>query len=170
MTKTLRLCVATFFCLAFAAAQEITAPADAVRQVDKIFAGFDRSDSPGCSVGATIDGKTTLSRGYGMADLEHNVPITPDSVFEAGSVSKQFTAGSLLLLAQQGKISLDDPVRKYIPEMPDSATTVTIRQMMNHTSGLRDWGSVEAIAGWPRTALACIQWRMSWRSSATSMG
>jgi CubicO group peptidase (beta-lactamase class C family) len=105
-----------------------------------------------------------------MADLEHNVPITPDSVFEAGSVSKQFTAGSLLLLAQQGKISLDDPVRKYIPEMPDSATTVTIRQMMNHTSGLRDWGSVEAIAGWPRTALACIQWRMSWRSSATSMG
>jgi CubicO group peptidase (beta-lactamase class C family) len=86
-----------------------------------------------------------------MADLEHNVPITPASIFEAGSVSKQFTAGAILLLVQQGKIALDDPVRKYLPEVPDYNPPITIRQMINHTSGLRDWGSVESIAGWPRT-------------------
>jgi len=126
-------------------------PADASREVDKIFARYNRADSPGCAVGATVKGATVLSEGYGMADLEHNVAIKPDSIFEAGSVSKQFTAGSILLLAQQGKLSLDDPVRKYIPEVPDYGKTLTIRHMINHTSGLRDWGSVESIAGWPRT-------------------
>ncbi len=124
---------------------------NASREVDKIFARYNRADSPGCAVGATVKGATVSSAGYGMADLEHNVAIKPDSIFEAGSVSKQFTAGSILLLAQQGKLSLDDPVRKYIPEVPDYGKTLTIRHMINHTSGLRDWGSVESIAGWPRT-------------------
>lgn len=132
-------------------AQKVVAPPDAASQVDHIFAVFNQPDSPGCAVGASIDGKTVLSAGYGMADLEHNVRITPQSVFEAGSVSKQFTAAAVLLLAQQGKLSLDDPVRKYLPEVPDYGTPVTIRQMLHHISGLRDWGSVEAIAGWPRT-------------------
>src|SRR5204863_2535 len=77
---------------------------------------------------------------------------TPDTIFEAGSVSKQFTAAAVLLLAREGKLSLDDPVRKYIPELPDSASSVLIRHMLTHTSGLRDWGSIEAIAGWPRTS------------------
>jgi CubicO group peptidase (beta-lactamase class C family) len=81
-------------------------------------------------------------------------PLTPQSVLEAGSVSKQFTAGAILLLAQQGKLSLDDPVRKYIPELPDYGTVITIRHLLNHTSGLRDWGDVEAITGWPRTQTA----------------
>src|SRR5712691_10743527 len=87
-----------------------------------------------------------------MADLEHDVKITPDTIFEAGSVSKQFTAASVLLLAREGKLSIDDPVRKYIPELPDYGMPLTIRHMLNHTSGLRDWGSVESIAGWPRTS------------------
>jgi CubicO group peptidase (beta-lactamase class C family) len=147
------LCSVIVVVLALAAtgsAQVISAPADAAGKVDRIFAEF-KPNGPGCAVGATIDGATVLSAGYGMADLEHNVPITPASIFEAGSVSKQFTAGAVLLLAQQGKLSLDDPIRKYIPEVPDYGTPITIRHMINHTSGLRDWGSVESIAGWPRT-------------------
>jgi CubicO group peptidase (beta-lactamase class C family) len=132
-------------------AQKVSAPSSAAGDVDRIFAGYHHSDSPGCAVGATIDGATVLSAAYGMADLEHNVPLTPQSVFEAGSVSKQFTAGAVLLLVQQGKLSLDDPIRKYIPEVPAYEQPITIRNLINHTSGLRDWGSVEAIAGWPRT-------------------
>ena len=89
-------------------------------------------------------------KAYGMADLEHDVRIKPDTIFEAGSVSKQFTAAAILLLAREGKLSLDDPARKYIPELPDYGAPLTIRQMLTHTSGLRDWGSVVAIAGWPR--------------------
>jgi CubicO group peptidase (beta-lactamase class C family) len=107
--------------------------------------------TPGCAVGVSQKNASVLERGYGMADLEHDVPNAPDTIFEAGSVSKQFTAAAVLLLARDGKLSLDDPVRKYIPELPDYGVPLTIRHMLNHTSGLRDWGSVAAIAGWPRT-------------------
>ena len=85
-----------------------------------------------------------------MADLEQDVPNRPDTIFEAGSVSKQFTAAAVLLLAQDGKLSLDDDVRKYIPEMPDYGAPITIRHLLHHTSGLRDWGNVVDAAGWPR--------------------
>ena len=113
------------------------------------------ASTPGCAVGVATGGTPVLAKGYGMADLEHDVPIAPDTIFEAGSVSKQFTAAAVLLLARDGKLSLDDQVRKYIPELPDYAQAaergLTIRHMLNHTSGLRDWGSVAGIAGWPRT-------------------
>jgi CubicO group peptidase (beta-lactamase class C family) len=92
-----------------------------------------------------------LEKGYGMADLEHDIPNTADTIFETGSIAKQFTAAAVLLLVADGKLSLDDPVRKYIPELPDYGTPLTIRHMLTHTSGLRDWGSVAAIGGWPRT-------------------
>lgn len=127
--------------------------ADAAPQVDRIFSKFS-SATPGCAVGVGVDGAPVLTRGYGMADLEHDVPITPETIFEGGSVSKQFTAAAVLLLARDGKLSLDDPVRKYIPEVPDYGVPLTIRHMLNHTSGLRDWGSVEGIGGWPRTTRA----------------
>ncbi|HVJ26770.1 MAG TPA: serine hydrolase domain-containing protein, partial [Vicinamibacterales bacterium] len=91
-------------------------------------------------------------KAYGMADLEHDAPNRSDTIFEAGSVSKQFTAAAVLLLAQDGKLSLDDPVRKYVPELPDYGAPLTIRHMLQHTSGLRDWGEIAAIAGWPRTS------------------
>lgn len=138
-------------------------------KIDAVFARWTPS-TPGCAVGASIDGRPLVEKAYGMADLEHDVPNTPETIFEAGSVSKQFTAAAVLLLARDGKLSLDDPVREYIPELPDydargvatagrgsvstgtGAGGPTIRQMLNHTSGLRDWGSVEAIAGWPRTS------------------
>jgi CubicO group peptidase (beta-lactamase class C family) len=118
--------------------------------VDKLFAKWNAS-TPGCAVGVGIGGKPVLMKAYGMADLEHDVPNTADTIFEAGSVSKQFTAMAVLLLAKDGRLSIDDQVRKYIPELPDYGAPLTIRHMLTHTSGLRDWGSVESIAGWPRT-------------------
>ena len=126
------------------------APANFEPEVDRIFAKWNRS-TPGCAVGVAVDGKPALLKAYGMADLEHDVANTPDTIFEAGSVSKQFTAMAVMLLAKDGKLSIDDPVRKYVPELPDYGAPLTIRHMLTHTSGLRDWGSVEAIAGWPRT-------------------
>lgn len=126
---------------------------DHAAEVDGIFDTFTAS-TPGCAVGVGVDGIQVLAKAYGSADLEHDVPNTPDTIFEAGSISKQFTAAAVLLLAQDGKLSLDDPVRTYIPELPDYHTPVTIRHMLTHTSGLRDWGSVESIAGWPRTTRA----------------
>jgi CubicO group peptidase (beta-lactamase class C family) len=86
-----------------------------------------------------------------MADLEHNVPNTAETVFEPGSVSKQFTAAATILLALDDKLSLDDDIREYIPELPDYGNAITIRHLLNHTSGLRDWGTVAGIGGWPRT-------------------
>jgi CubicO group peptidase (beta-lactamase class C family) len=141
-------------CLLSIAASGQNPPADARARIDRVFAQFNRADTPGCAVGVSLDGATVASLAYGMADLEHDVPLRPESIFEPGSITKQFTAAAVLLLAQQGKLSLDDPARKYLPELPDYGTPLTIRHLLNHTSGLRDWGSVEAIAGWPRTTRA----------------
>jgi CubicO group peptidase (beta-lactamase class C family) len=118
--------------------------------IDPIFAAFTRDNSPGCAVGIEHAADPAVLRFFGSADLEHRIPITTDTVFEAGSVSKQFTAAAILLLVQQGKLALSDDVRKYLPELPDYGTPITIDQLLNHTSGLRDWGDLEAIAGWPR--------------------
>src|SRR5688500_7054409 len=118
--------------------------------VDTLFSRW-KTSTPGCAVGVAVGGKPVLLKAYGMADLEHNVPKTPDTIFESGSVAKQFTAMAILLLAQDGRLSLDDQVRKHIPELPDYGVTLTIRHMLTHTSGLRDWGSIAAIAGAPRT-------------------
>jgi CubicO group peptidase (beta-lactamase class C family) len=119
--------------------------------VDAVFSRWN-TDSPGCAVGVARAGQPVLQKAYGMADLEHDVPNKPDTIFEAGSVSKQFTAAAVLLLAREGKLSLDDPARKYVPELPDYGKPLTIRHMLQHTSGLRDWGEIAAIAGWPRTS------------------
>ncbi|HSL21054.1 MAG TPA: serine hydrolase domain-containing protein [Vicinamibacterales bacterium] len=130
------------------AAQASTPPL--ATAVDAVFARW-TSETPGCAVGVSQAGAPVLARAYGMADLEHDVPNRADTIFEAGSVSKQFTAAAVLLLARDGKLSLDDPVRKHVPEVPDYGVPLTIRHMLTHTSGLRDWGSVAAIGGWPRT-------------------
>jgi CubicO group peptidase (beta-lactamase class C family) len=120
-------------------------------KVDAVFAKW-TAKTPGCAIGVAEDGKPVLEKAYGMADLEHDAPNAADTIFEAGSVSKQFTAAAVLLLAREGKLSLDDQARKYIPELPDYGKPLTIRNMLTHTSGLRDWGEVESIAGWPRTS------------------
>lgn len=142
--------------LGIAARGEPVGPRAANDPVDAAFAEWTAS-TPGCAIGVAVDGKPVLQRAYGMADLEHGVANTPATRFEAGSVSKQFTAAAILLLAHDGKLSLDDAVRKYLPEVPDFGAPLTIRHMLTHTSGLRDWGNVEAIAGWPRTTRAYTQ-------------
>ena len=119
-------------------------------RVDAIFNRF-TSSTPGCAVAADVRGEPMIRAAYGSADLEHDTPITTDTIFEAGSVSKQFTAAAVALLARDGKLSLDDPVRKYVPELPDFGAPLTIRMLLQHTSGLRDWGNLVALAGWPRT-------------------
>jgi CubicO group peptidase (beta-lactamase class C family) len=128
-----------------------SSPPETERLVDRIFHSVTRPGAPGCAIGIEKDAHVLLTRGYGTADLEHDVPVTPSTVFEAGSVSKQFTAASILLLAEQGKLSLTDDARKYIPELPNYGTPITLNDLLGHTSGLRDWGIVEAMAGWPRT-------------------
>jgi len=135
-----------------AALLQVAAPA-AAPSIDDLLAEW-TSSTPGCAVGVEADGRIVLEKGFGMADLERGVPNRGDTIFEAGSVSKQFTAAAVLLLARDGLLSLDDPVRKHVPELPDYGTPVTIRQMLTHTSGLRDWGSVAGIGGWPRTTRA----------------
>jgi CubicO group peptidase (beta-lactamase class C family) len=118
--------------------------------VDPIFARWSSPASPGCAVAVSRDGKTLLDRAFGAADLEHGVANRPSTVFEAGSVSKQFVAAAILLLAEGGKLKLSDDVRTYVPELPDYGQTITIDHLLSHTSGLRDWGSVMSLAGWPR--------------------
>jgi CubicO group peptidase (beta-lactamase class C family) len=106
--------------------------------------------APGCAVGVSRPGQPAQFRANGLADLEHGVAITPETIFEAGSVSKQFTAAAMLTLVQDGKIKLSDDIRKYLPEMPAYGAPITIDHLLSHTSGLRDWGEVAALAGWPR--------------------
>jgi CubicO group peptidase (beta-lactamase class C family) len=124
---------------------------------EKVVAGADRAfekvvkayvaPGPGCAAAVSLNGEVVFEKAFGLADLEFNVPNTPQTIFESGSVAKQFTAAALVLLQQDGKLSLDDPVRKYIPELPDYGVPLTIRHLLNHTSGIRDWGTVMALTG-----------------------
>jgi len=132
--------------LSIAAALQAQPSKSKQTEVDRIFAAFN-THTPGCAVGVAQQGMVALRSGYGMADLERNVPITAETVFESGSVAKQFTAAALLLLAQQGKISLDDPMRQYLPELPDYGQPLTIRHVLSHLSGLREWRLVATFSG-----------------------
>lgn len=126
-----------------------TAQAALTAKVDAVFAEFDKSGSPGCVLGVIHDGQLVYTKGYGMADLQRGAPLRPDGVFYMASVSKQFTAASIALLAQQGRISLDDDVRKYVPELPDYGKLITIRHLIHHTSGLRDYLTLMSMADMP---------------------
>lgn len=122
-----------------ARAQHIVGTRDArAMRTDSVFQRFDRTDSPGCALGVYQDGNILYARGYGMASLEHGVALSPRSVLDVGSISKQFTAMVMLILQKEGKLSLDDPIRKYIPEMPAYADKITLRRALSQTSGLRD--------------------------------
>ncbi len=122
---------------------------DTLSLIDKQFSQY-LPENPGCQLSISRNGQIIFSKAWGMADLERHVLISTNSVFEAGSVSKQFTAAAILLLEQQDKLSLNDNVRKYIPELPDYGIPITLRQMLHHTSGIRDWGDVVELTGWPR--------------------
>ena len=116
-------------------------------QVDALFAQWNKADSPGCALAIIQNGRIIYKRGYGMANLELDVPISPQSVFYIGSVSKQFVSASIGLLAIQGKLDLDDDIRKYIPEIPEYDSPISIRHLIHHTSGMRDYLTLIGIAG-----------------------
>ncbi len=113
--------------------------AELTQKVDEVFAEWDSTSSPGCSLAVIRDGDVIYGRGYGMANLEYDVAISPRSVFRIGSTSKQFTAAAVALLAGEGKLSLDDDIREHLPEMPRYDSPVTIRHLIHHTSGVRDY-------------------------------
>ncbi len=126
----------------------------------KVIAGAERAfekaaktnpmPAPGCAVGVSLNGESVFEKAFGLAEMEFEVPNSTQTVFEAASISKQFTAAAFILLQQDGKLKIDDPVRKYIPELPEYDRPVTIRHMLNHTAGLRDWGSVLPLTGHQR--------------------
>jgi CubicO group peptidase (beta-lactamase class C family) len=146
-----RVLVPALLCLftAFCDSQTATAPAEKPEaKIDALFQKMDSTISPGCALSVIRDHRIIYERGYGMADLDHNIPITPATVFHVASMSKQFTAASILLLEQEGKLSLDDSARKYIPELPDFGAPITIRELLHHTSGLRDQWDLLNLSGW----------------------
>jgi CubicO group peptidase (beta-lactamase class C family) len=116
-------------------------------EIDAIFADCDTTSCPGCALGVVRDGEMIYKRGYGMANLEYGIALSPRSVFRTASVGKQFTAMAIAILHQQGKLSIDDPLSKYFPEFPDWADEVTVRHLVHHTSGIRDYLTLAWLAG-----------------------
>jgi CubicO group peptidase (beta-lactamase class C family) len=117
-------------------------------QVDEVFSPWDNNNTPGAAVAIVKDGSIIYKKGYGLANLEYDIPISTSSIFHIASISKQFTVFSILLLEKQGKLSLEDDIRKYIPEVPYFGKTITLRHLASHTSGLRDQWSLLEMAGW----------------------
>ncbi|HEX2076351.1 MAG TPA: serine hydrolase domain-containing protein [Longimicrobium sp.] len=114
--------------------------------LNRVFAAWSAADGPGCAVGVSRDGTIVFQNGYGLANLELEAPITPSSVFHVASVSKQFTAAAVMLLARDGRLSLDEDVRRWLPELPDYGHRITLRHLLTHTSGLRDQWDLLAMA------------------------
>ncbi|MBU6366238.1 MAG: beta-lactamase family protein [Gemmatimonadetes bacterium] len=123
---------------------------DYAAAADRVFAPWNSTHTPGCAVGISQGGEVRFTRGYGMADLAGGRPITPATILESGSVAKQFTATAILLLAQDGALTLEDEVQRFIPELPRYGRPLTIRHLLTHTSGLREWSNLVAWQGWPR--------------------
>lgn len=144
---------ATALLLPWALRAQLPDSARVVAGADRAIAAMATSTgmaAPGCAVGVSREGRPVYTHAFGMADLEYAIPITPETIFESGSVAKQFTAAAVVLLALDGKLGLDDPVRTYIPELPDYGAPLTIRHLLNHTGGVRDWGSVLSLTGFGR--------------------
>ena len=116
-------------------------------RVDKLFATWDKPESPGCAVGVIKDGRIIYQHGYGVASLDYGIPISAKTVFNIASTSKQFTAASVASLARQGKLSLDDDIHKFLPELPTYSSPVTVRQLIYHTSGIREYPHLMQLAG-----------------------
>lgn len=133
--------------IALLAAAQVASPQ---ASLDAMVAPLAKAEAPGCAVAAARGGERIATAAFGAADMEHGAAITPDSIFEAGSVAKQFTAAAVVLLAADGKLAFGANIRTYLPELPDYGMPITIDQLLSHTSGLRDWGAIAAIGGWER--------------------
>ena len=131
--------------------------AQLVAITDKVFAPWNSTHTPGCGVGVARGGTTLLGHGYGMANLTEGRPIMPSTILESGSVAKQFTATAVMLLVADGKLRLDDDARQYLPELRSYGRTITVRHLLTHTTGLREWSNLVAWQGWPRGTRAHTQ-------------
>ena len=118
------------------------------QKIDSLFTEWNTPNHPGGAIAVMKDGKTIFSQAYGLASLEYLVPNSTGTIFNTGSVSKQFTAMGIVRLEEEGKLSFDDDIRKYIPELPDFGEKITIRHMLHHTSGLRSLHTLFGLAGW----------------------
>ena len=148
--KNLLLVLTAIAFLSTATSAQVPDKAKVVAGAERAFEKFTKAyvaPAPGCAAAVSLNGEVVFEKAFGLADLEHNVPNTTQTIFESGSVAKQFTAAAVVLLQQDGKLNIDDPVRKYIPELPDYGSPLTIRHLLNHTAGLRDWGSVLGLTG-----------------------
>jgi CubicO group peptidase (beta-lactamase class C family) len=140
------------------AALLVGAPAyaqDKTAEIDKIF-NWTKPNEPGCAIAVSQNGKIVVNKAYGSADLERDVPITPNTIFDAGSVRKQFVAAAILLLVEEGKLSLAADVRKHIPQLPDYGYKITVDHLLTHTSGIRDWQPLLNLAGGDPDAMTMI--------------
>jgi CubicO group peptidase (beta-lactamase class C family) len=123
------------------------------KKIDDLFVQWDNPKSPGGAVGIVINNSLVYAKGFGMADIEHNIAITPETVFYMASVSKQFTGYCMVLLAKQGKVNLDEDIRTYLPWFPDYGDHITVRNLLNHTSGIRDDINLAMISGLGRSGM-----------------
>ncbi|QMW00757.1 serine hydrolase domain-containing protein [Spirosoma foliorum] len=146
MTKNLLLLTSALLSAYLSTAQSI--PDSLATRVDKLFSEWNGTGRPGAAVGVLHGGKLIYAKGFGEADIETGAPVTPTTIFHVASVSKEFTAYGIVLLAQEGKLSLDDDIHKYLPEVPDFGQKITIRHLIHHTSGLRDQWALLTMAGW----------------------
>ena len=137
-----------FISLSTVSCQTSSASTSVEKSIDKIFKGFDHINLPGAAIAVMQNGKIVFKKGYGSANLEYDIPVTSETIFHVASVSKQFTVFALLLLAEEGKLSLDDPIQKYISEVPDFGQEITLRHLATHTSGMRDQWDLLNLAGW----------------------
>lgn len=138
--------VLAFLSLPAAAVAQRVPPAT-IDSIDAIYSKWSKPDGPGCAMGVYQSGSALVERGYGLANLEYDAPNTPLTPFIVGSVSKQFTAAAIALLVTRGQLALDDDIRKYVPEIPDYGKTITVGELVHHTSGLRDFWTLVGAAG-----------------------
>lgn len=147
--QSVSLTAAIFFMgLSTSICQTSSTATDVEKSIDKIFAGYDHINIPGAAVAVVQNGEVVFKKGYGSANLEYDIPVTPETIFHVASVSKQFTVFALLLLQEEGKLSLEDPIQKHIAEVPDFGQEITLRHLATHTSGMRDQWDLLNLAGW----------------------
>jgi len=142
------ICLALFLIMLGCTSESRSDSNPQAKSVDTLFEKWDKPDSPGAAVAVLQDGEVLYKQGYGSAQIEYEISITPETIFHVASVSKQFTAFAIAMLADEGKLSIDDDIHKYLPEVPDFGKAITIRHLIHHTSGLRDQWEALAMAGW----------------------
>ena len=137
--------------------------------IDSIFSEWNKPNTPGCALGIIKNGELIYSKGYGLANMEYDIPNSASSVFRIGSTSKQFTAACIILLAENGKLSLDDTLNNYFPDFPEYANKINIRHLLNHTSGIRDYLQLAYLKGFEDDDFYVDDNIMEWLANQTDL-